>query len=146
MPLTPKTLQSSISYDVQISQLRQQFEQIKDIRAANCSYTLPDLLMSVFAMFSLKYESLLDFEHQTDSAKANLKRLFSIKNFSSDSCLRKVLDKLDWKSLRALFKKQFDHLNELGVVEAYHCLGDYTLISVDAVEHFNSKKIHCDCC
>jgi hypothetical protein len=95
MELTPKALQDSVSYDAQISQLRQQFEHIKDIRAANCSYSLPDLLMSVFAMFSLKYESLLDFEHQTGSAKANLKALFGIQKFSSDSCLRKVLDKLD---------------------------------------------------
>jgi hypothetical protein len=45
-----------------------------------------------------------------------------------------------------LFKKQFDQLKALDVVKTYRCLGDYTLISVDAVEHFNSKKVHCDCC
>ena len=146
MQPTPQPLPDSVSYDAQISQLRQQFEQIKDNRAANCSYTLPDLLMSVFAMFALKYDSLLDFERQTDSAKVNLKNLFGIKKFSSDSCLRKVLDKLEWTELRKLFKKQFDQLKQLNIVKNYRCLGDYTLISVDAVEHFNSKKIHCDCC
>jgi len=90
-----KALQDTISYDDQISQLRQQFEQIKDIRTANCSYSLPDLLMSVLAMFSLKYESILDFEKQSDAIKTNLKSIFGIKKFSSDSCLRKVLDKVD---------------------------------------------------
>ena len=54
-----------ITYDSQISNLRQEFQQINDPRATNCSYSLTDLLMSVFAMFSLKYESLLDFEMQT---------------------------------------------------------------------------------
>lgn len=146
MKLPSKTLPDSVSYDGQISQLRLQFEQIKDTRAVNCLYTLPDLLMSAFAMFSLKYESLLDFENQTYSAKANLKSLFGIKKFSSDSCLRKVLDKLEWIALRVLFKKQFDRLKELDVIKTYRCLGDYTLISVDAVEHFSSKKVHCDCC
>ncbi|MEG3845034.1 transposase [Microcoleus sp. herbarium14] len=146
MKATPTTLQDRVSYDTQIADLRNQFEQIPDLRASNCSYTLPDLLMSVFAMFSLKYESLLDFEKQTQSAKANLKNLFGVKKFSSDSCLRKVLDKLDWTTLRGIFVKQFDRLNEIGIVKEYNCLGNYTLVSVDAVEHFNSKKIHCDCC
>ena len=113
METSYKILQDTISYDGQISQLRHQFEQIKDVRAANCSYSLPDLLMSVFAMFSLKYESLLDFEKQSDAIKINLKNIFGIKNFSSDSCLRKVLDKIDWKVLRNVFKKQFDQLIEL---------------------------------
>jgi hypothetical protein len=139
-------LRNAINYDGQISQLRQQFEQINDTRAVNCSYSLPDLLMSVFAMFSLKYESLLDFEKQSNAAKANLKNIFGIKKFSSDSCLRKVLDKIDWKNLRSLFKNQFDQLTKLGIIENYQYLGGYTLISVDGVEHFSSKKIHCDCC
>lgn len=139
-------LRKSISYDGQINNLRQQFELIKDVRAANCSYSLPDLLMSIFAMFSLKYESLLDFDKQTNCAKNNLKSIFGIQKFSSDSCLRKVLDKLDWKYLRVLFKNQFDTLKQVGVVESYHYLNKYLLVSVDGVEHFSSKKIHCDCC
>ena len=146
MKTSYKALRDAISYDGQISQLRQQFEQIKDKRAANCSYSLPDLLMSVFAMFSLKYESLLDFEKQSDAIKSNLKTIFGIKDFSSDSCLRKVLDKIDWKVLRNLFKKQFEQLIELGIVKTYEYLGGYTLVSVDGVEHFSSKKVHCDCC
>ena len=56
-------------------------------------------------------------------------RSFGIKNFSSDSCLRKVLDKIDWKVLRNVFKKQFDQLIELGIVKTYEYLGGYTLVS-----------------
>ncbi len=139
-------LQNSISYDGQIKDLRHQFDLIEDKRAANCSYSLSDLLMSIFAMFSLKYDSLLDFDNQTNFAKNNLKKIFGIQQFSSDSCLRKVLDKIDWKCLRVLFKNQFDKLKQAGIVESYQNLGEYLLISVDGVEHFSSKKIHCDCC
>ena len=97
-----------VTYNGQISNLRKDFEQINNTRAINCSYSLPDLLMSVFAMFSLKYESLLDFEKQTTATTANLKNISGIKKFSSDSCLRKVLDKVDWIALRDLFKKRFE--------------------------------------
>ena len=68
-----------VTYDGQISDLRKDFEQINDTRAINYSYSLPDLLMSVFAMFSLKYESLLDFEKQTTATTANLKNISGIK-------------------------------------------------------------------
>ncbi len=143
-PPTPAC--EAATYDGQISNLRQEFNQITDPRATNCSYSLADLLMCVFAMFSLKYESLLDFEKQTQATTANLKNIFGIKNFSSDSCLRKVLDKVDWKELRSLFKKQFDQSRKLHIIDKYHYLEEYLLVSVDGVEHFSSKKIHCPSC
>ena len=139
----PTPLHESVTYDSQISNLRQEFDQITDPRATNCSYSLADLLMSVFAMFSLKYESLLDFEKQTQATTANLKRIFGIKKFSSDSCLRKVLDKVDWKQLRSLFKQQFEQCRKLTLIDSYRYLDDYLLVSIDGVEHFSSKNIHC---
>lgn len=141
-----KSLQESVSHDNLIATLRRDFDTIKDIRASNCSYTLPDLLMSVFAMFTLKYESLLEFDKQSKKALLNLKQIFGINTLSSDSCLRKVLDKVDWKFLRPLFSDRFFYLKKLGIVKAHLYLNGYTLVSVDGVEHFSSKKIHCACC
>jgi len=71
--------------------------------------------MSVFAMFSLKYESLLAFDQQSESSLSNLKSLFGIKQVGSDSCLRKVLNKLDWKFAVA-FGRTFSYLKKLGIV------------------------------
>jgi hypothetical protein len=139
-------LQSEISQDRLISDIRQGFDQIKDFRASNCSFTLSDILMSVFAMFSLKYESLLEFDNQSESSLSNLQTLFGIKSVGSDSCLRKVLDKLDWKALRSLLADRFLYLKKLGIVKQYYYLDGHTLVSVDGVEHFSSKRIHCDCC
>ena len=102
--------------------------------------------MSVFAMFSLKYVSLLDFDTQTESERNNLKSIYGIKEVISDSGLRKVLDKVSWKSLRLLFKEQFIKLETLGILKSYEFLQDYLLVSVDGVEHFISKNVQCDSC
>ncbi len=139
-------LQANVSHDKLIATLRKDFDTIKDSRASNCSFTLPDLLMSVFAMFTLKYESLLEFDKQSKAALLNLKQIFGVNTLASDSCIRKVLDKVDWKLLRNLFADRFSYLKKLGVVKAHQYLNGYTLVSVDGVEHFSSQKIHCDCC
>lgn len=97
-------------------------------------------------MFMLKYVSLLDFEKQTTSAKENLKHLFGITQFSSDSCLRKVLDKVEWQALRQLLIKKFYQLKDAGLVDNYRYLDNHILVTIDGVEHFSSKKVHCPQC
>ena len=92
-------LQSKVNLDHQIRHFRKSFKKIKDHRATNSHYPLHELLMSVFAMFSLKYVSLLDFDTQTESEHNNLKSIYGIKEVISVSGLRKVLDKVSWKSL-----------------------------------------------
>jgi hypothetical protein len=139
-------LQSKVNLDHQIRDFRKSFKKIKDHRATNAHYPLHELLMSVFAMFSLKYVSLLDFDTQTESERNNLKSIYGIKEVISDSGLRKVLDKVSWKSLRLLFKEQFIKLETLGILKSYEFLQDYLLVSVDGVEHFNSKNVQCDNC
>jgi hypothetical protein len=141
-----KFLQTSIHIDTLVFDLRKSFDKLKDHRSSNTQYSLPDLLMSVFAMFSLKYVSLLDFETQTEPERKNLENIYGIKQLSTDSGLRKVLDKVSWKSLRLEFKEQFYRLKKLGIVKDYQFFKKYILISVDGVEHYNSKKIHCDQC
>jgi len=40
--------------------------------------------MSVFAMFTLKYESLLEFDKQSKAALINLKQIFGVNTLASD--------------------------------------------------------------
>lgn len=141
-----KFLQSSVHIDALVGDLRKSFDKLKDHRASNTQYSLPNLLMSVFAMFSLKYVSLLDFETQTESERKNLENIYGVRELITDSGLRKVLDKVSWKSLRLQFKSQFQRIRKLGILRDYYFLKNYILISVDGVEHFNSKKVHCDQC
>ena len=81
-----------INQDTEVAKLRVLFEDVKDKRANNASHKLSDILMSGYAMFSLKYSSLLDFEQQNHLEKMNLQTLFGIKKVCSDTQLRDVLD------------------------------------------------------
>lgn len=126
-----KSLQESVSPDSLISDVRRGFDALPDFRATNSSLRLSDILMSVSAMFSLKYESLLEFDQQSEYSLSNLKSVFGIQQVGSDSCLRKVLDKLNWRYLRGLLAERFCYLKKLGIVSEYRYLGGYTLVSVD---------------
>ena len=55
--------------------VRTGFEQVSDQRAKNIQITMPDALMSGFAMFSLKDPSLLTFEERRET-DSNLKSIY----------------------------------------------------------------------
>lgn len=71
--MAPSTFTSvpRVTPDALISELRGKFDEMVDHRAANSSFALSDILMSGFAMFSLKYASLLQFETQTAVEREN---------------------------------------------------------------------------
>jgi hypothetical protein len=139
-------IQREVQIDTLLKELRENFGRIKDHRGSNKQFKLTDLLMSAFAMFSLKYVSLLDFENQTQAERQNLKNIYGVKTLISDSGIRKTLDKVSWESLRLLFKKQFKRLIKLGILKRYEYLNGYILVNVDGVEHFSSKNVHCNHC
>ena len=150
-PLTDEeqVYRSSINLDKEISALRIAFGNLPDTRASNSSHQLSDVLMSGFAMFSLKYPSLLSFEQQTGMEKNNLKNIFGIEKSISDVQLRRILDKIDPNFIRELFPKKFDSLNKAGLLEEFGLqIGKetYHLVSCDGVQHFSSKTVSCECC
>ena len=57
-------LRKNLNADALFSLVRSGFEKIKDHRSNNTKISLPDALMSGFAMFSLKDPSLLAFEER----------------------------------------------------------------------------------
>jgi len=140
------TLRSLVNYDGLVSDLRTDFEQIPDHRRPNIVHKLDDVLMSGFAMFNLKYPSLLCFEKQTEVERMNLKNLFDIKQLCSDAQMRRILDNVSPSQLQDLFPKRFRALKSLGVLRDYRFLRKYTMVSIDGVHHFESTKIHCKRC
>src|SRR5262245_60234544 len=97
MPVNYKQLQEKITFDAMMEMLSEKFEQLPDLRRANRSYQLPDILRSAFAMFSLKSPSLLAFEEQTKQEKKNLKSIYHIDAIPSDTQMRTALDPIDPK-------------------------------------------------
>ena len=73
-----KILQESLNVDTLIVNLRSRFDSFIDKRAKNSSISLTDILMNAYAIFSLKYSSLLQFEIQNSLEKENLMNLFCL--------------------------------------------------------------------
>jgi Transposase DDE domain len=140
------SLRKSLTLDGLIKDLGTYFSTIKDSRKGNSSYSLRDVLMTGYAIFSLKYPSLLNLESRTEITEENLKKVYGLGDIISDSGLRKVLDNVSWRHLRHYFLEHFKQLKKLGIVQNFRYLKDYNLVSIDGVEYFNSKKIHCPCC
>lgn len=144
-----KQHRSAISMDIEIKSLQAIFEQVKDERAKNASHKLSDILMSGFAMFSLKYTSLLSFEEQNRIESANLQTIYGIKKVCSDVQLRSVLDTINPQFIRDLFPKKFDLLKKTGILDDFSFkIGgtEYLIASCDGVQHFSSKAVKCSCC
>ena len=114
-----KTLQESLSVDSLIVNLRSCFDSFADKRAKNSSVSLTDILMSAYAIFSLKYSSLLQFERQNPLEKENLKHLFCLTKTCNDSQMRAVLDQVNPDDIRQFYPQNFQALEDLGIIKEY---------------------------
>lgn len=146
MRKTYAELREAITYDNLIDELHQDFMEIPDHRAPNVVHSLEDILMSGYAIFTMKYPSMLCFEQQTSKEQENLKQLFGIQKICSDAQMRRVLDEIEPSKIQALFPKRFALLKKLGVLSDYRFLKKYLLISIDGVHYFESKKVNCPRC
>jgi hypothetical protein len=68
-PLKDLKFRKTLSMPALLKKVRQSFEKIADYRKGKIDYSLPDVLMSGLAIFSLKYPSLLAFDNDQDNLK-----------------------------------------------------------------------------
>jgi hypothetical protein len=127
------------------------FSKIRDPRQFSKPHTitLTDCLMSCFAVFSLKWPSLLQYEVEKKNPHVlkNLHDLFHVKNPPSDTYMRERLDEIDPRLLRPAFKKVFSLAQRGKVLERYQFLNGYYLFSTDGIGYFSSNTVHCqNCC
>ncbi len=134
----------NLSADGLIHAIREEFLKIPDHRS-NPTILLADALMSAFAMFSLKNASLLEFETEKVKNK-NLKSVYKINQIPSDTQMREIIDGIETKQFRKLFKILFSLLQRGKVLESYRVLDDYYILSGDGTNFFSSESIHCECC
>lgn len=104
--------------------------------------------MSSFAVFNLKYPSLLQYDNsiKTSAVKENFKKLFGVEHPPSDTCMRERLDEIDPKQLRRPFKTIFAQLQRGRALESYQFLDGHYIISIDGTGQYSSKTVHCDQC
>jgi hypothetical protein len=134
-----------LSADSLFALVRTGFEQVSDKRAENVQITMPDALMSGFAMFSLKDPSLLAFEERkaTDS---NLKSIYGIERVAGDTQMRTILDEVDPEEIRPVFASVHRQLDRSGELRKFVFLEGSYLVPLDGTGYFSSNKVHCASC
>ncbi len=137
-------VRKDLSADALYTRLRRRLETIPDHRGRKCPISLPDALMSAFALFALKDPSLLAFEERCNDA--NLRNLFGVARVPSDTQLREILDPVEPRQLRPLFDDVFRQLQRGKVLEPFVFYKGCYLLSLDGTGYFSSASIHCDSC
>jgi hypothetical protein len=132
-----------LHFDSLVHRIRRRFEQIPDQRRCP-DFSLSDTLMAGLALFSLKDPSLLAFCRR--SVDHNLRSVFGLKAIPSDTQMREIVDEVHPDQIRPVFKDIFRQLQRGKVLEDYVFLEGRYLVALDGVEHFCSKKVHCQHC
>ena len=129
------------------------FKKVPDTRAKNKSIPLPDILMSSFAIFALKFPSLLKFEKERIKNKnfsSNLKSLFGVKKIPTDSQMRTVIDNISPSHFHSIIKHLFNIAQRGNLLNDFVFMRKdgkpYYLVAIDGTQYFSSKNINCGCC
>jgi len=120
------------------------FCHIPEHRKGDPEIPLSDVLMSAFAMFSLKSPSLLAFDKER--TEDNLQRVYGIGRVPCDTSMRETLDPVKPEHLRQAFKGGFRQLQRGKALEAMVFVDAHYLLALDGTGYFSSTEIHCDSC
>lgn len=134
-----------LSADGLLKMVKKGFKQVKDHRSDEAKIPLDDVLMSGFALFSLKDPSLLAFDERRETPK-NLERVYGISRIPSDTQMRTILDEVNPEKIRPSFKRIVQQLQRGKELEKMRYMGQYYLLSLDGTGYFTSEKIHCINC
>jgi len=129
--------------------VRESFSQIQDTSSQRARrISLTDSLMSGFAVFSLKYPSLLQFDQHVaeEMISHNLHSIYKIDNIPSDTQMRERLDELPAASLRKTFKTLFAQCQRSNRLALFKYYDNRYLLPLDGTGYFYSKSVHCDNC
>lgn len=129
-----------------------EFKHFKEFRAVRI-IPMTSILMSSFAVFALKEPSLLAFEKEFEvesKRSRNIKNLFRLEKIPSDTQLRDILDNVDHKQYRQIFKRLFQYLQRAKTLELFEFMKiknqPHYLISADGTGYFRSEKVSCENC
>jgi hypothetical protein len=133
-----------LSADALLNRLRTSFGAIADHRPGTPKISLPDALMSAFAIFSLKLPSLLAFDDERK--EGNLQQVYGIGQVPCDTRMREILDPVDPESLRPLFKSVFGAVQRGKALEEMVFIEAHYLLALDGTLYHASQEVHCDSC
>ena len=125
----PVAANKLLSADGLFALIRAGFERVPDRRAENARISLPDALMSGFAMFSLKDPSLLAFD-ECRATDSNLKSIYGIEQVPGDTHMRTILDDVEPAGIRpntVQLRRTMASWNGLDGCGHWRCLSRFNL-------------------
>jgi hypothetical protein len=140
---SPRRERRHLHFDALIQRVRQRFEKLPEQRRCP-AFGLADTLMAGLALFALKDPSLLAFCRRP--LEHNLRTVFGLQAIPSDTQLRTILDDVDPRQLRPVFRDVFRQVQRGKILEQYVFLQGCYLVALDGVEYFCSTKVHCRHC
>jgi len=98
--------------------------------------------ISCLAIFYFKWPSLLSYEKQKqlNNVRENIKKLFKLDDFPSDTQMRERLDVVDSLEFRKPFKEIFAMLQRNKILEKYVFLNDSYLVSIDGTGSYSRSS------
>ena len=143
-------LRKSLSAPGLISTLRQSFSAVPDARrAASVRHSMSDALGAAFAMFHLKFGSMLEFDAQAHADPRlihNLETLYRQGTVPSDTTMREILDEVSPEALRPAFEALHRELQRGRALEDFASLEGRYLLAIDGTGCFCSTKVSCKHC
>lgn len=139
-------MRTHLNADALFTVIRKDFAKVADHRAANAKIPLVDALMSGFAMFSLKDQSLLDFDKRRIEEPESLHGVYGVGVIPCDSQMRTILDEVSPGDLRRPFCSVFHQVQRGKVLPKMTCLDGHLLLAVDGTGFYSSEKIGSDYC
>ncbi len=139
-------LRKHLNADALLHTMKTGFDKIEDHRPGNVQHTLGDTLMSGFAVFSLKDQSLLAFDERRSKGPHNLMTIYGMGSIPCDTSMREILDGVDPDDLRPLFKDAFRQLQRGKALEQLVFMDGCYLLNLDGTGYFSSSKLHSDAC
>lgn len=138
---TKITMRKHLNADALFDTIRQDFAKINDHRANNRKIPLVDVLMSGFAMFSLKDQSLLAFDKRRCNEPENLHEVYGVGIIPCDSQMRNTLDELSPAELRQPFLTLFHHAQRGKALEKLVWRDGHYLLALDGTGIYSSEKV-----
>lgn len=143
---TKITMRKHLNADAMLGAIRQDFAKVVDCRANNSKIPLPDILMSGFAVFSLKDPSLLAFDKRRCDEPESLHGVFGIDVIPCDSQMRTSLDEVPPSELRQPFLTLFHHAQRGKALEKMVWQDGHYLLALDGTGIYSSKKVNSERC
>lgn len=139
-------MRAHLNADFLFAIIRKDLQRVPDQRAANVSIPLDDVLMSAFAMFSLKDPSLLAFDNRRQDEPESLHGVYGVEVIPSDTQMRTLLDEIVPTNIRRPFRSVFHQLQRGKELPRMTCLGGHLLLAIDGTGIHSSENIGADYC